>query len=70
MSSRNNRKSRPLRKSKKFYYFIVEGFTEENYLKLLKKIYQKGEKIENCNGGSAKNVLNKARKIIRNRLIN
>ncbi|WP_069470086.1 RloB family protein [Candidatus Marithrix sp. Canyon 246] len=58
------RKTRKPRKSKIVYYFIVEGCTEENYIKLLKKIYRKPGKIKNCDGGSAKNVLEEAKKII------
>lgn len=53
------------RPSKKNIYFIVEGHTEENYIKLLKIIYRKDIRVEHCNGGSAKNVLEKAKKIIR-----
>jgi len=60
------RKTRKPRKSKAVYYFIVEGCTEENYIKLLKKIYRKPGKIKNCDGGSAKNVLEEAKKLIQN----
>ncbi len=60
------RKTRKPRKSKAVYYFIVEGCTEENYIKLLKTVYRKPGKIKNCNGGSAKNVLEAAQKIIQN----
>ncbi|MDB9315809.1 RloB domain-containing protein [Spirulina sp. CS-785/01] len=58
------RKSRPKRKSKKIYYFIVEGCTEENYINHLKKLYKTDAKIKNCNGGSAANVLKNAKKEI------
>jgi hypothetical protein len=60
------RKTRKPRKSKAVYYFIVEGCTEENYIRLLKTVYRKPGKIKNCNGGSAKNVLEEAKKIIQN----
>ena len=52
------------RKSKRSFYFIVEGCTEENYVKLLKLLYRKNVQIKNCNGGSAKKVLEEARKTI------
>ncbi len=58
------RKTRKPRKSKPVYYFIVEGCTEENYIRILKAIYRKPGKIKNCDGGSAKNVLDKAQKLI------
>ncbi len=58
------RKPRPVKKSKKIYYFIVEGYTEENYINLLKQTYKKEANIKNCNGGSAKNVLKQAKKIV------
>ena len=64
MGKRQNRKSRETRESKKVYYFIVEGCTEEKYIKLLKILYKKDATIKNCNGGSARNVLNEAKKII------
>ena len=35
------RDKRPPRKSIRPYYFIVEGFTEENYLCLLKQLFKK-----------------------------
>ena len=53
------------KKSNKYVYFIVEGCTEENYLKLFKIIYRKNIQIKNCHGGSAKKVLETAKKIIR-----
>lgn len=34
------RDKRPPRKSIRPYYFIVEGFTEENYLCLLKQLFK------------------------------
>jgi len=52
------------KKSKRSIYFIVEGCTEENYIKLLKLIYRRNVQIKNCNGGSAKKVLQEAKKII------
>ncbi len=58
------RKHPPQRQSKSVYYFIVEGCTEENYLKLLKTLYHKDATLENCKGGSAKAVLEKAEKRI------
>ncbi len=54
------------RPSNKYIYFIVEGCTEENYLKLLKIIYRQGIQIKNIKGGSAKKVLEEAKKIIKN----
>ena len=58
------REKRPPRKSIRPYYFIVEGSTEENYLLLLKILYKNGAKIKNCRGGSVKNILLEAEKII------
>jgi hypothetical protein len=59
------RKKREKKKtSHPVYCFIVEGCTEANYIKLLKTIYRKSGQIENCDGGSAKNVLYKADKFI------
>ena len=52
------------KKSNKTIYFIVEGCTEENYIKLLKLLYRKNAQIKNCNGGSARNVLKEAKKTI------
>jgi hypothetical protein len=52
------------RQSNQVYCFIVEGYTEENYIKLLKKLYRKSGEIKNCKGGSARNVLEEAEKII------
>ncbi len=43
------RKTRKPRKSKAVYYFIVEGCTEENYIRLLKTVYRKPGKIKNLN---------------------
>ena len=59
-----DRDKRPLRKSICPYYFIVEGFTEEHYLCLLKQLFKKSATIKNCKGGSANNVLSEAEKII------
>lgn len=53
------------RQSNRNICFIVEGCTEENYIKLLRLLYKKGAAIKNCNGGSAKKVLEEAKKIIR-----
>ena len=58
------RDKRPPKKSIRPYYFIVEGFTEENYLCLLKQLFKKSAIIKNCKGGSANNVLSEAQKII------
>ena len=53
------------RQSNRNIYFIVKGCTEENYIKLLKLLYKQGSVIKNCNGGSAKKVLEEAQKIIK-----
>ena len=58
------RKSSPRRKSINVPLFIVEGYTEENYIKTLQKIYDKSVSIENCKGGGAKSVLLKAEDMI------
>lgn len=58
------RDKRLSRKSIRPYYFIVEGFTEENYLCLLRQLFKKSATIKNCKGGSANNVLSEAQKII------
>ena len=58
------KKRNTFRKSNKSIYFIVEGCTEENYIKLLKTLYRKNATIKNCNGGSAYKVLKEAQKII------
>ncbi len=58
------REKRPQRKSIRPYYFIVEGYTEENYLQLLKQLSKKPAKIKNCKGGSANNVMQEAQEII------
>ena len=58
------RDKRPPRKSIRPYYFIVEGFTEKNYLDLLKQLFKKPGIIHNCEGGNAKNVLLEAKEII------
>ncbi len=61
------RKKIAKRKSKpKKYCFIVEGCTEENYIKHLKEIYHNHQvdKPQNCNGGNAKGVLMKAQRLI------
>ncbi len=57
-------KRRQKRTSKKVYCFIVEGYTEENYIAILRKIYRKSADVKNCGGGNAKGVLKKAKKII------
>jgi hypothetical protein len=51
------RKNSPKKKSIPVSLFIVEGYTEYNYINLLKKIYQLDVTIENCKGGGAKSVL-------------
>lgn len=51
------RQQRIQRELKEVYCFIVEGCTEENYLKLLKKLYKKSGDIRNCGGGNAKGVM-------------
>ena len=61
--SRKQRAKKQLKKS--IPYFIVEGCTEENYIKLLKNIYNKSAEIKNTNGGNAKGVMIKALKIIK-----
>jgi hypothetical protein len=58
------RQQRIQRELKEVYYFIVEGYTEENYLNLLKKLYKKSGDIKNCKGGNAKGVMEKAQKLI------
>ncbi|MEM8722840.1 MAG: RloB domain-containing protein [Cyanobacteria bacterium P01_G01_bin.39] len=58
-------KYKDYRPSKKYIYFIVEGCTEENYIKRLKLLYKQGVQIKNCRGGSAKKVLETANKIIK-----
>lgn len=60
MSSR--RKSPRRRDSKPVPLFIVEGYTEENYIRLLKKRFKFGADIENCKGGSSKRVLEIAKR--------
>lgn len=58
------RKRRASRISQKVYCFIVEGYTEENYIRLLKLLYRKSGDPKNCKGGNAKGVLKKAKKLI------
>ena len=60
--ARKKRSKRRLNKSEP--YFIVEGYTEENYIKLLKNIYGKSAEIKNVRGGNAKGVIEKALQII------
>jgi hypothetical protein len=54
------------RSQQKKYCFIVEGCTEENYINLLRGLYRhhKIDKLQNCNGGNAKGVLEKAKRFI------
>ncbi|ETR73630.1 MAG: hypothetical protein OMM_00806 [Candidatus Magnetoglobus multicellularis str. Araruama] len=59
------RKKAIKRKSKQVYLFIVEGCTETNYLKLLKRLYKKNADINNCKGGSARSVMKEAEKLIK-----
>lgn len=55
------RKSKPDK-----YFFIVEGCTEENYIRRLKELYphHQVDKPRNCKGGSAKAVLEEAKRLI------
>ena len=55
---------RRYRAKKKVYCFIVEGCTEENYIRLLRLLYRKGGKSKNCHGGSARGVLQSAEKLV------
>ncbi|MCI5123020.1 MAG: RloB domain-containing protein [Candidatus Electrothrix sp. AR5] len=57
------RKQAQKRRSKKVYLFVVEGCTEENYINRLKCIYKQPSKPENCKGGSARAVMQKAEKL-------
>lgn len=57
------KKNTKKRRSHKVYLFVVEGCTEENYIKRMKKIYKKAADIANCNGGSARNVMYEAEKL-------
>ncbi len=59
------RKKRPQRISKKVYCFIVEGCTEQNYIRLLKRTFRKSGTIKNAEGGNAKGVLKAAQKHIK-----
>lgn len=59
------RKKPKKRSSKKVFLFIVEGCTEENYIKCLKRIYKRSAHIFNCKGGSAKAVIAEAKKLRR-----
>lgn len=58
------RKTRQPRSINKKWYFFVEGCTEENYLKHLKILARESAEIRNCDGGSARNVMNTALKEI------
>ena len=49
---------------KKAYCFLVEGKTEEHYINLLKKIYEKVVRVECCNGGGANGVLKYSKKYV------
>lgn len=51
------RRKRQKRTSEPVYFFVVEGDTEENYIKLLKRLYRKPGQIYNCDGGNARTVL-------------
>jgi hypothetical protein len=55
------RKSKPDK-----YFFIVEGCTEENYIRRLKELYphHQVDKPRNYKGGSAKAVLEEAKRLI------
>ena len=45
---------------------MLNGFSPlpENYIRLLKLLYRKSGDIQNCQGGNAKGVLQKAKKLI------
>ena len=64
--SKMARKKPRQKKSRITYCFVVEGCTEKNYIECLKSLYthQVG-KLENCKGGSAKSVLDKAAKMVK-----
>lgn len=61
-----NRNKSPSKKSVPVPLFIVEGFTEYNYITLLKELYSKDVKVKNCYGGGANTVLLKSDKILSN----
>jgi hypothetical protein len=44
--------------------FIVEGYTEENYIKLLRKLSSKSVVVKNCYGGGANSVLLQSDKLL------
>lgn len=58
------RKQSPKKQSILVPLLIVEGFTEKNYITILKSIYRKSASITNVKGGGAKSVLNEAIKAI------
>ena len=58
------RKVRTTKRTKVVPLFIVEGDSEEVYIKRCKSVYSKAAKVNNANGGSARNVLQQAQKII------
>lgn len=58
------RKSSPRKRSVNVPLFIVEGHTEENYIKLLKKLYSKSVEVKNCYGGGANSVLLQSDKLL------
>lgn len=58
------RKSSPRRKSINVPLFIVEGYTEKNYINILNKLYFKNLPIHNCEGGGANSVLLKSDEIL------
>ena len=48
-----NKKSNPVA------LFIVEGYTEENYVKILKQLYLQNVITENCLGGPSRKLKTK-----------
>ena len=58
------RKSSFIKKSIRVPLFIVEGYTEENYIKILRIVFQKNVSVLNCRGGGAHSVLLLSDKII------
>jgi hypothetical protein len=59
----HRKKSQP-KKSVPVPLFIVEGFTEKNYIDILKGIYSENVVVKNCFGGGANTVLLKSDKIL------
>lgn len=61
-----NRKKSQSKKSISAPLFIVEGFTEKNYIDILKGIYAENVIVKNCFGGGANTVLLKSDEILSN----